>query len=232
MKTSILSAMLLGVLAGSAVAAEPANGGIQGVVRFTGEAPAVRRIPTSDGTIIEHYDLVIDPKSKGLRYVAAILEDAPAQPKVKDAKRIVVDQRDMVFIPRVVAVRHGQEVRFDNSDLCNHSVMTETLTKANQFNYFATPGNPIDRVFELQKAPVKIGCALHAWMRAWVYVVPHPWFAVSDEQGRFLIDQVPPGRYTLLLTHPDTGLQERQTVTVEAGRVLELDFEWKKARPD
>ena len=209
----------------------PAPGAIQGVVRFTGMVPAAKQIPTTDGGVIEHHDLVVEPKSKGLRYVAVILEDAPAQPKVQDAKRLVVDQRDMLFLPRVVAVQLGQEVRFDNSDLCNHSVMTETITRANQFNYFATSGNPIDRVFEPQKGPVKIGCSLHAWMRAWVYVVPHPWFAVTDDQGKFHIAKVPPGKYTLLFTHADTGLQERKSVTIEPDKTVDVTLDWQKSTP-
>lgn len=209
-------------------AADEPPGKIQGTVRFTGMVPPAQQIRTTDGSLIEHHDLVVDPKSKGLRFVAAILENAPAQAKVEKAKRVIVDQRDMIFHPRIVAVQYGQEIRFENNDLCNHSVMTETLAKANQFNYFANSGSPIDRVFEPQKGPVKIGCALHAWMRAWVYVVPHPWFALSDEQGKFQIDRVPPGKHTLLLTHADTGFQERRTITVEPAKTLQLAIEWEK----
>jgi hypothetical protein len=65
-------------------------------------------------------------------------------------------------------------------------------------------------------------------MRAWVFVVPHPWFAVSDEHGQFQIDAIPPGKYTLWLRHPDTGHQERHMVEVRAGRILELPIEWRK----
>jgi plastocyanin len=230
------AALALAILAGGLVflavpAADP-PGTIRGKVHYTGAPPVLQRFRTTDGTWIEHYDLVVEPKTKGLRDVAVILEDAPAQAKVKDAKRVIVDQRDMIYIPRVVAVQHGQEVRFENSDLCNHSVMTETVTRANQFNYFVGPGSPIDRAFELQKGPVKIGCALHAWMRAWIYVVPHPWFALTNEKGQFQIANVPAGKYTLLLAHADTGVQERKSVTVEPGKALELAIDWNKTKPD
>jgi hypothetical protein len=127
-----------------------------------------------------------------------------------------------------VAVQHGQAVRFDNSDSCNHSVMASSTVAANQFNVFVSNGQPFDYTFEPQRHPVQIGCSLHAWMRAWVYVVPHPWFAVSDEQGHFRINAVPPGKYTLWLRHPDTGLQERRAVEVQPGKTLELTIEWRK----
>jgi plastocyanin len=216
----------------SSLAAEApkATGTITGVVRFAGKVPPSKKITATDGTTIEHNDLVVDAKTKGLRFVVASLEDAPAQPKVEKAEPIVVDQRDMVFLPRTVAVQHGRAVRFDNNDTCNHSVMASSPLAANQFNVFVLQGKPYDHIFEVQKHPVQIGCSLHGWMRAWVYVVPHPWFAVSDTEGRFTIKDVPPGKYKLWLRHADTGLQERREVEVKAGQTAEVSIEWKEVR--
>ncbi len=207
---------------------EPETGAITGVVRFTGEAPQAKTITVTDGTTIQHNDLIVDAKTKGLRYVMVMLEDAPAQPKLKDAKPMLVDQRDWLFIPRVIGVQYGRPVRFDNNDAVNHSVMASSLVKENQLNSVAGPGTPITHVFERQKHPVRIGCSLHAWMRAWIYVVEHPWFAVSDQEGKFRIEKVPPGKYTLLLVHPDTNLQERRPIEVQPNKTLELSVEWKK----
>jgi plastocyanin len=202
-------------------------GAIAGVIRFTGPVPAPEEIMTNGGTVL-HSDLVVDPKTKGLRYAVAVLENAPSQPKVASAKPVLVDQRDMVFAPRVVAVQHGQAVSFENNDTCNHGVMASSTIEANQLNLFINQGRPFEHLFEPQKHPVLIGCALHPWMRAWVFVVPHPWFAVSDDQGKFQIKEIPPGKYTLWFRHPDTGLQQRREVAIEAGKVLELAFEWMK----
>jgi plastocyanin len=206
----------------------PATGIVAGTVRFNGKVPPAKKITTTDGATIEHNDLIVEPKSKGLRYVFVLLDDAPAQAKVKKMEPVVVDQRDMIFVPRVVAVRHGQPVRFDNSDLCNHSVQAASTVAANQFNKFTAPNNPLEHVFELQKKPVVIGCALHGWMRAWVYVVPHPWFAVTGAEGRFRLADVPAGKHTLSFTHPDTGLQERKEVQVEKGQMTTVSVEWAK----
>jgi plastocyanin len=157
----------------SAASAEK-PGSIAGVIRYTGKVPPPEKISTNDGTTLEHQDLVVDPKTQGLRDVVAVLEDAPVQPKLQKSEPVLVDQRDMVFLPRVVAVQHGQAVRFDNSDICNHSVMANSTVPANQFNVFVLSGKPFEHVFEPQKHPVQLGCALHGWMRAWVYVVKHP----------------------------------------------------------
>jgi plastocyanin len=206
-------------------AAPAGPGAIAGTIRYTGTVPPPQKIPLTDGSTLEHSDLVVDPKTQGLRYVLAVLENAPVQPRVEQAEPVVVDQRGMVFLPRVVAVQHGQAARFENNDLCNHSVMASSILAANQLNVIATPGQPVTHVFQSQKNPVQIGCSLHPWMRAWVYVLPHPWFAVSDEQGQFRIERVPPGRYTLWLRHADTGLQERRELETAAGKTVAVDVE-------
>jgi hypothetical protein len=134
----------------------------------------------------------------------------------------------MLFVPRVVAVQHGQAVRFENSDEFNHSVLAASVVKEDQFNEFVLGGKPLEHVFALQKHPVQIGCSLHPWMRAWIYVVPHPWFAVTDDHGRFSIAGVPPGRYTLWLRHADTGHQERRSVEVKADKIVEVTIYWEE----
>lgn len=210
------------------MAQTPPTGVIQGSVRYTGKVPPAKKIATTDGSTLLHHDLVVDAKTKGLKFVVAVLENAPAQAKVKNAKPVLVDQRAMVFLPRVVAIQHGQKVRFENNDLCNHSVMTTSTVPANQFNLLAGPNQPIEHVFEAQKRPVLVGCVLHDWMRAWVYVVPHPWFAVSDASGTFRIDRVPPGKYTLLLTHADANLQEKRVLEIHAGKTTAVAVAWKE----
>lgn len=60
-------------------------------------------------------------------------------------------------------------------------------------------------------------------------MIPHPWFAVSDAQGEFKIEGVPPGKYTLWLRHPDTGHQDRRAVEVTAGKTTQVKIEWVKA---
>src|SRR5262249_15131186 len=125
----------------------------------------------------------------------------------------------------------GQTVRFTNSDQCNHCVMADSVKDGNCFNVVTGPGQHYDHVFAAQKAPVFIGCPIHGWMKAFVFVTPHPWAHVSDSAGHFQIDKVPPGKYTLLLVHPDTGHRERHAVEVIAGKTAHLNVEWHKLKP-
>jgi plastocyanin len=205
-----------------------APGSLSGTVRFLGEVPPSQRIQTTDGGMILHNDLVVDGKTKGLRYVVAVLEDVPAPGQPEKPGKVVVDQRDMVFLPRVVALREGQPIRFENNDLCNHAVQAISTNAANTFNVLTPQNNPFETQFKAQKAPVQIGCPLHPWMRAWVFVLPHPFFAVSDTTGNFRIDLVPPGKYTLALTHPDTGHKERRPVEILPGKTTQLTVDWHK----
>jgi plastocyanin len=230
--SSVALSSVITFAAMAAMGAEPTGAGtIAGAVRYTGEVPPVERIVTSDGSTIEHHDLVVHSKTKGLRYVVVVLADAPPQPKLEDAEPILVDQVEWVFTPRVVAVQHGQPVHFENSDSVNHSVMTMSTVARNQFNLVAGPGTPIVRVFEPQRPPVMIGCSLHPWMRAWVYIFQHPWFAVTDSRGRFRIADVPPGRHTLRLLHPDSQRREEMELEIRPQQELELNIEWTQPEP-
>jgi plastocyanin len=205
----------------------PKTGELLGTVRFTGKVPEPKKVATTSGTQLE-YPVEVDPNTQGVLNAVVMLEDAPPQPKLKTDKPVIVDQKDERFVPRVVAVQYGRVVRFDNSDNINHSVEASSLVEANQFNRIAGPGFPVEQVFEPQKPPVMIGCSLHPWMRAWVYVVQHPWFAVTDKNGRFTIANVPPGSYQLLVAHADSNLRERRAVEVKAGQTLKIDVNWNK----
>ena len=116
-------------------------------------------------------------------------------------------------------------------DPCNHSVRTFSALKENEMNVFVTAAQPVTKTFAAEKAPIQVGCALHGYMTAWIYVAPHPLVAVSDEKGEFAIRNVPPRKYSLWLKHPDTGVQERKQVDVRAGQQVAVEVEWKDSKP-
>jgi plastocyanin len=221
--------LVLLVIAGEGPIAWPQSsraGAIAGTIRYLGEVPPSQRILTSDGATIVHNDIVVHPKSKGLRDVVAVLEWKEKIPADAKAKPVVVDQREMVFVPRLVTAREGQTVRFDNSDMCNHIVQSASIHAENLFNRTS----PYEHKFKAQKNPIPIGCPLHPWMRAWVMVLPHPYHAVSDAQGKFRIEQVPAGKHTLLLIHPDTNYRETVHVEVQPGKTAEIALDWSKLK--
>ena len=67
-----------------------------------------------------------------------------------------------------------------------------------------------------------LGCDIHPWMRAWIFVFDHPWFAVTDKTGRFRIPDVPPGEFRLHVVQPDIAHREQQRVSVVATETVKL----------
>ena len=130
----------------------------------------------------------------------------------------------------MVTVQEGVKVRFENNDAHNHGVSAESIHPENTFNLTTPAGQPYEHKFKSQKNPIPIGCSLHRWMRAHVIVAPHPYHAVTDAEGKFTIDRVPPGKHALLLVHPDTNYRASVDVEVRAGETAVVMAEWTKLK--
>jgi len=78
---------------------------------------------------------------------------------------------------------------------------------------------------------IVVKCDVHAWMQAFIRVDPHPFHAISDADGRFRIQGVPPGSYVLESWHERLGKQ-RQSARVEPGTTVHLDIQYHpESRP-
>lgn len=112
----------------------------------------------------------------------------------------LMDQRAQQFAPNVLVVRSGTAVSFPNSDNIRHHVYSFSPAKRFELRlYQGTPSEPV--TFETPGVVV-LGCNIHDWMVGYIYVTDDPWFAVSDEQGRINLEQLPAGQYSVSLWHP------------------------------
>ncbi len=137
---------------------------------------------------------------------------APSYPKVP-AKSVDVAQQDLVFQPFVTAIQAGTTVEFPNMDKTRHHVYSFSPAKVFELKLYAgKPEAPV--VFE-KPGIVAIGCNIHDYMQAFIYVGQSPLLAVSDSQGVVNFAEVPAGNYQLKLWHP-WQLQELapQSITV------------------
>lgn len=125
-------------------------------------------------------------------------------------------------------MQEGRKVRFENNDLVNHAVQAFSARDENKFNVTTPQGQPFDFLFKAERTPVVLGCPIHAWMRAYVFILPHPFHAVTDAQGRFEITGLPDGEYFVVFRHPDSGLRDRRTAQVSTGRRATITLEWSK----
>ncbi|HET9212083.1 MAG TPA: carboxypeptidase regulatory-like domain-containing protein [Thermoanaerobaculia bacterium] len=142
------------------------------------------------------------------------------------AEKKQVDQKGCLYVPRVLGVQVGQTVEFTNSDPTLHNV--HALPTANEESNDPQPQGmpPVDKTFPKPEVMVPLRCDIHPWMAAYIGVVPHPYYAVSGEDGTFSIPNLPPGKYTLEAWHEKLGTQTRE-VTITPGRMVVADFDFK-----
>jgi plastocyanin len=209
---------------------------LKGTITFQGDVP---KSTTADDAGLQRDLLTVDPKTRGLKGVVVWLvpskTNAAAATDIK-SELALMDQRDHEFVPRVLAVRTGQPVKFTNSDPANHNVRTSSAERTNEFNVFTGNDGSYTHRFAAQAEhrPIRVGCDIHPWMGAWIYVFSHPLFSVTDEQGRFEIPQIPPGDYQLHIAQPDIRYSDQEKIVIRGGdshtfqRVIEQD---KSKRP-
>jgi plastocyanin len=236
-KAVVAFGVLAAVLSGSV--APSWAGSIQGLVTLPGAPPAPRKIPVTidqyvcgDAKIAD--DLQVSARN-GVRNVVVWVENPPAKsenaaksapPAEAATGAVEMDQKECVFTPRVVLVPAGGTVNFLNSDRLLHNLHARPKLNS-AFNRTQPKGRTISVSFA-QPEIFRVDCDLHSWMRSWVVVTEHPFYTVSDAEGRFTLDLLPAGRYTLRLWHETLGTMSRE-VTVPATGAAQTTIEM--ARP-
>ncbi len=210
---------LLGLAVSWAASAGPSSAGtIQGSVRFTGPVSEAKKLKvTVDhsvcGTEKLAEEIVVSPE-KGLRNAVASLNTTSLDAKWELGRPAQMDQKQCVFVPRVVVVPIGGTVEFLNSDRLLHNL--HSASKENPvFNRTQPKARTIPIVFKKPEI-IRIDCDLHPWMRAWVVVAEHPFYALTNDHGAFVLENVPPGKYTLQVWHESLGTVKKD-VTVTDG---------------
>lgn len=153
--------------------------------------------------------------------------EGPFPPSPVPEEPVVIDQEKCFFVPRVAAARVGQTLELRNSDPLGHNVHGTSLS--NRFNVSQPTAGALTPVSlhaeSAAQGVLEIKCDVHRWMKAFVGVVDHPYFSVTDRAGEFSIHGVPPGEHTISAWHELFGALEQQ-VTVEAGETATVAFEY------
>ena len=145
--------------------------------------------------------------------------DAPSGP-------MTIDQHGCRYHPHVFGIRVGQELDIVNSDPTLHNI--HALPKSNsEFN----TGQPIQgmktmHMFNAKEVMVPFKCDVHGWMNAYIGVLDHPFFGVTDADGKFSLKGVPPGTYTIEAWHEKGGTQTAM-VTIGAKETKPANFTFK-----
>src|SRR5262249_30256770 len=130
------------------------------------------------------------------------------------------------FSPPVVGLQTGQILSVVNSDDTNHNI--HPVPKNNrEWNESQLAGQgPIKRKFAKQEVLIPVKCNQHSWMSAYIGVMGHPFFAVSDSAGSFSIKGLPPGEYEIDAWHEKFGTKSMQ-VKVDAKSDAKADFKFE-----
>lgn len=134
----------------------------------------------------------------------------------------VLDQRDEAFLPYVLAITVGTTVEFPNNDRTFHNVFS--LSKTRRFDLGRYPRGQSRSVRFDRPGVVRVFCEIHSHMNAFVLVFAHPYFALTDGEGRYRLERVPPGEYQLSVWN-DGQVRETRAVRVPPDTpVVEQDF--------
>jgi plastocyanin len=214
----LLVALLLAMASAPPSMAQERTGVIRGRV-------TVDRQPTSSGLrpSVAGLGMPAVPDPPDRRRSVVYLEMAPRGAFEEPARgRVVLDQRNQTFVPHVLAIAVGTVVDFPNSDKTYHNVFS--LSKARRFDLGRYPRGESRSVRFDQPGVVRIFCEIHSHMNAFILVFGHRFFGATDKEGRYQIEDVPAGTYTLAVWH-DGATKVQRVVTVRAdGGAVELDF--------
>ena len=211
-----------------------AEGNIAGTVTFDGDPPKRKRIRmdadpvcagSHSGPVLGQEVVVGD--GGGLANVFVFVKDGlPDKEYPAPSDTVIIDQKGCYYTPHVVGVQVGQPVQILNSDKTLHNV--HGMPKKNAGFNFAMPKfvKKKDHKFDSVETMVYVKCDVHPWMSSYIGVLPHPFFAVTGDDGKFEIDGLPAGKYTVEAWQETLGTQEA-TVEVAADGTATVDFNFK-----
>jgi plastocyanin len=137
-----------------------------------------------------------------------------------------IDQKDCRYHPHVFGVMVGQPLEIMNSDPTLHNIHAVAKNNREFNNGQPLQGMKTTHTFTTPEVMVPFKCDVHGWMNAYVGVLPHPFYAVTDANGGFSLKGLPPGTYTVEAWHEKLGTST-QTVTVGAKDSKEISFTFK-----
>jgi len=202
---------------GQAVSRPQTPGAIRGRLDVRRIARPVERRPE-----VAESGRIVAREPEDLRRGVIYLDAAPRGAfEERDAGRATLDQRNETFVPHVLAVMVGTVVDFPNSDRTYHNVFS--LSKPKRFDLGRYAAGRSKSVRFDRPGVVRVFCDIHSHMNAFVLVFNHPFFDVTDPDGRFRIDNVPPGTYTVVGWYEGEA-QTSRSVTVTANAVVDVEM--------
>jgi len=207
--------------------------GVRGSVHFEGKAPLSKAISMAADPVcakqhaspVMAQEVMADAKGELQNVIVFVSQglgdlkfDPPTQP-------VVVEQKGCMYMPHVLAVRANQTLQVVNDDATSHNIHP-TPANNREWNKAEPPGSKLEESFGREEIAIPVKCNVHPWMRGYIAVFKHPYFAVTGKDGTFDLGNLPPGTYTIEAWHEKLGTSS-QTITVGANETKEISFVFK-----
>lgn len=141
---------------------------------------------------------------------------------------VTLQQKGCMYEPRVFGIRAGQPLEIQNNDPTLHNVRA-LPEQQRGFNLgMPVQGMRVKKKFDKPEVMVKFKCDVHPWMRAYAGVVDNPFYAVTADDGRYVIKDVPPGKYTVEAWHEVFGWQSQKVTVDGEDEAASADFVYVK----
>ena len=233
----IIRKLMIIVIITSTFASSIFAGSLTGRVNFEGKGPKKKTLKmdadpvcgASHKTPAYRESFVLSEDSY-LKNVIVYLSNVKYDGKAPTTQA-VIDQNGCVYAPHVQGIMAGQELLIKNSDATLHNI--HGLPKINSEFNFAMPKVVKEKAIKFAKVEnfIKIKCDVHPWMNAYISIFDHPYFSVTDDSGRYKIDNIPLGKYEVVAWHERDikrmGYTQTKTIEIVKGDSV-LDFSLTK----
>lgn len=227
-----------------AYASKGDEGTITGAVAYNGTPPAPKKIDTSADAVCgqKNPNLETDDNKvtngKLANVFVYIKEGKLADgTKITDysfatpAEPVVLDQNGCHYVPHVLGIQVNQTIKITNSDPTQHNIHPSPKVNEDWNQSQGAGAPPLEKKFTRAEVLIPVKCNQHPWMKSYIGVLKHPFFAVSAADGTFTIKGVPPGTYTVVAWHEGgaNGTEQPKQVVVPAKGSATADFSFGTA---
>jgi hypothetical protein len=207
-----------------------APGTVEGTISYTGTPPKMKPIDMAkEPSCAKQHATPVLTESVGIRpgntlgdvvvYVSAGDQGAPAP------QTAIYDQKGCQYIPHVAVLEVNEPLEIFNHDQTSHNI--HPMSKVNpEWNKSQPPGSPPLHVTYAKAEFIPVKCNVHPWMHGYFAVLNTSHYSVSDDNGKFSLKGLPPGKYTLTAWQERFGSQT-QDVTVSSGGTAKVNFTFK-----
>ena len=220
-------------------------GTLKGTLQFDGDPAEPSRLTVNKDVEVcgqeKLFDesLAVGSDSKGLANAVIYLylgrgDSVTPHPDFETAaaEKVRIDNIACRFEPHVVALRTSQTLVIGNKDPIGHNTKIDSAEQG--INPIVPGDTEMEHKFQYEeRRPVPVSCSIHPWMKGWLVLKDHPYFAVSDETGSFEISKLPVGKWEFQLWHEKAGyLKNVSTALGKASRKGRLEVEIKAGDND